>query len=158
MPTAREVVAATVVRLREAGVPTQTRVTVARGRFGRTKFRAAGDVWRLGALCLGPDGAVFATGTVLIVAEPTHPNHRSAAALERNEMRAQLRKAGIPAGTTVVLDAAPLDVDAPEPPLVATPHGLGVQWIAGGAAIPFEAYVTERTELLLHPPEGSTDA
>lgn len=144
-----EVVAVSVGRLRDVGVPTETRVAVVRGRFGRGKPRAVGEVWRLGALCLAGDGALFATGDVLVVTEPTHPNHRNALAVQRNETRSMLRRAGIPVGTTVVLDARPLDLAAPEPPLVVTPDGLGVQWTAGGASIPFAAYLTERVDLLL---------
>lgn len=142
------VVAAAVAKLRDAGVPTETRVAILRGAFGRTKLRAVGEVWRVGALCLADDGAVFATGDVLVVTEPTHPNHRNALAVERNEWRALLRRARIAVGTTVVLDARALDVDAPESPLVATPDGLGVLWAAGAVPVPLEAYLTERVELL----------
>jgi hypothetical protein len=146
--TPGEVVAAAVARLRDAGVPTETRVATVRGAFGRAKLSAVGEVWRLGALCLAADGAVFATGDVIVVTEPTHPNHRSQVAVERNELRGLLRRAGLPVGATAVLDARPLDLDAPEPPLVSTGDGLGVLWTAGGSTIPFEAYLTERVELL----------
>ena len=144
-----EVVAAAVEKLRDAGAPTEIRVAMLRGAFGRTKLRPAGEVWRLGALCLGADGALFATGDVLVVTEPTHPNYRNELALERNELRALLRRAGVPAGATVVLDARPLDLDAPEPPLIATDAGLGVLWTTGGASIPFDRYLAERVDLLL---------
>lgn len=147
------IVAAAVATLRDAGAPTETRVATVRGAFGRTKLRAVGEVWRLGALCLGADGAVFATGDVIVVTEPTHPNYRNELAVARNELRALLRRAGLPVGATAVLDARPLDLGAPEPPLVATPDGLGVLWTAGGAVIPFEAYLTERVDLLVNPPE-----
>lgn len=142
------IVAAAVAKLRDAGAPTEVRVATLRGAFGRTKLRAVGEVWRLGALCLAADGAVFATGEVIVVAEPTHPNFRSELAVARNELRALLRRAGLPVGATAVLDARPLDLDAPEPPLVSTDVGLGVLWTPGGSAIPFEAYLSERVELL----------
>jgi hypothetical protein len=151
-----QVVAVAVARLRDAGAPTETRVATLRGAFGRAKLRPVGEVWRLGALCLGADGALFATGDVLVVTEPTHPNHRNALALERNERRALLRKAGLPVGATAVMDARPLDLDVPEPPLVMTETGLGVLWTVGGAAIPFEAYLTERVDLLIHSPSSAT--
>ena len=144
-----DVVAAAVEKLRDAGAPTETRIAVLRGAFGRTKLRPAGAVWRLGALCLAEDGALFATGDVLVVTEPTHPNHRNQLALERNELRALLRRAGVPVGATAVLDARPLDLDAPESPLVATEGGLGVLWTTGGASIPFDRYVAERVDLLV---------
>jgi hypothetical protein len=111
-------------------------------------LRRIEPVWRLGALCLSADGAVFATGEVLVVTEPTHPNHRSAVALARNELRALAVRAGVKVGETIVVDARPLDLDAPEPPLVATPDGLGVIWTPGGSPIPLEAYLGERAELL----------
>ena len=149
-----DVVAAAVARLRDAGAPTEVRIAVLRGAFGRTKLRPAGEVWRLGALCLAADGALFATGDVLVVTEPTHPNYRNELALERNELRALLRRAGVAVGATAVLDARPLDLDAPEPPLVVTDDGLGVLWTAGGGAIPFERYLTERVDLLLKPVDG----
>lgn len=151
--SAREVVAETVARLRDAGAPTEVRVATLRGAFGRAKLRPAGEVWRLGALCLDADGGVWATGDVLVVTRPTHPNHRSAVALERNELRGLLVRAGVPEGATAVVDARPLDLDAPEAPLVATPEGLGVLWTPGGAAVPFGAYLGERADLLIHPPE-----
>jgi hypothetical protein len=143
------VVAAAVERLRDAGVPTETRVAARRGAFGRPRLAPVGEVWRLGALCVDAAGGVFATGDVLVVTEPTHPNFRSELAVERNELRRMLRRAGVAAGTTAVLDARPLDLDAPEPPLIRTDAGLGVLWTAGGAAIPFERYVAERVELLV---------
>lgn len=155
MHTARDVVALTIERLRVSDAPRETRVAALRGSFGRTKLRAVGDVWRLGVLCLAADGGVFATGDVLVVTEPTHPNHRNALAVERNEMRAVLRRAGIPAGATVVLNARPLDLDAPESPLVVNDDGLGVVWVRGGAAVPLGAYLAERADLLLNPPTGA---
>jgi len=143
-----DVVAAAVARLRDAGAPTETRVATLRGAFGRTKLRAVGEVWRLGALCLAADGAVFATGDVIVVTEPTHPNYRNELAVARNELRALLRRAGIAVGATAVLDARPLDLDAPEAPLAVIDDGLAVEWTAGGSPIPLEAYLRERVELL----------
>lgn len=149
----RAVVAATVGTLRDAGVPAEIRVAAVRGAFGRPKLRVVGEVWRLGALCLDPTGALYATGEVLVVTEPTHPNHRSAVALERNELRGLLRRAGVPVGATAVVDARPLDLDAPAPPLVPTAGRLGVLWTAGGDPIPLDRYLAERAALLIDPPE-----
>jgi len=153
----REIVDAVVVTLRDAGAPTEVRVATRRGRFGRAKLAVAGNVWRLGALCLDAEGGVWATGDVLVVTRPTHPNHRSAVALARNELRAQLLKAGVPAGATAVVEPRLLDLDAPDAPLAATADGLGVLWTAGGEPVPLERYLAERAELLIHPPAGATD-
>ena len=146
---ARSLIEAAVGRLRDAGAPAETRVASLRGAFGRTRLRAVGEVWRLGALCLAADGAVFATGDVIVVTEPTHPNFRNELALERNELRALLRRAGVPVGTTVVMDPRALDLDAPEAPLVATDDGLGVLWTTGGSAIPLGRYLAERVDLVI---------
>ena len=151
------VVDALVEQLRDAGAPTEVRVATLRGAFNRVKLRPAGKVWRLGALCLDADGGVWATGDVLVVTSPTHPNHRSAVALERNELRGMLLRVGVPEGATAVVDARPLDLDAADPPLVALDEGLAVLWTPGGAAVPFEAYLRERADLLIHPPAGATD-
>src|SRR5690606_38019574 len=97
-----------------------------------------------------------ATGDVLVVTRPTHPNHRSAVALARNERRALLLRGGVPEGATAVVDARPLDLDAPEPPLVASPDGLAVLWTRDGAPVPLEAYLRERADLLLHPGPGAS--
>lgn len=155
--SARATVDAVVGRMRDAGAPTEVRVATLRAAFGRTKLRRVGEVWRLGALCLDADGGVWATGEVLVVTPPTHPNHRSEVALHRNELRALLVRAGVPQGSTAVIDPRALDLDAPESPLVAGPDGLGVLWTPGGAAVPLEAYLAERAELLIHPPAGATD-
>lgn len=154
-----DVVAATVAQLQAAGAPTEVRVATLRGAFNRVKLRPAGDVWRLGALCLDADGGVWATGDVLVVTAPTHPNHRSAVALERNELRALLLRAGVPEGATAVVDARPLDLDAADPPLVPLDDegSLGVLWTPGGAAVPFAAYLAERADLLINPPQRATD-
>ena len=145
--------AATVERLRDAGVPTETRVAALRGAFGRTRLRVAGEAWRLGALCVDASGGLWATGEVLVVTDPTHPNHRSAVALERNELRGLLRRAGVPVGATAVVDAVPLSLDDPAPPLVSLGDGIGVLWTAGGQPIPFDRYLAERAALLIDPPE-----
>jgi hypothetical protein len=65
-------------------------------------------------------------------------------------------RAGVKAGETIVVDARPLDLDAPEPPLVATPAGLGVIWASGGTSIPFAAYLRERADLLIDHGPGAT--
>lgn len=155
--SAREVLARVVAELRDAGAPTEVRVATLRGAFGRAKLRPAGEVWRLGALCLAPDGAVFATGEVIVVTAPTHPNYRNELAVARNELRGLLLRAGVPEGATAVVDARPLSLDEPEPPLVRLDGGLGVLWTAGGQPVPLERYLAERAELLIRPPQGATD-
>ncbi|QNO36822.1 hypothetical protein H4J02_10070 [Protaetiibacter sp. SSC-01] len=154
---ARAAVDRVVAALSAADAPTEQRVEIVQRRFRGTRMVVAGDVWRLGAVCADASGALFATGEVLVVARPTHPNHRSATALRRNELRQLAAKSGIRDGSTVVLDARPLDLAAPEAPLVATDAGVAVEWTPGAVPAPLEGYLTERAELLLHPPRGAAD-
>lgn len=154
---ARAAIERVVARLRAAAAPTETRVEIVRRRFRGTRMVVAGEVWRLGAVCADAAGQLYATGEVLVVTRPTHPNHRSAAALRRNELRGLAVSSGIREGTAIVLGASPLELDAPVPPLVATDAGLAVEWTPGAVPAPLEAYLAERAELLLHPPRGAAD-
>ncbi len=157
MTDARATIERVVAALGAAAAPTETRVELVERRFRGTRMVAAGEVWRLGALCLDAEGRVYATGEVLVVTRPTHPNHRSATALRRNELRQLAVKSGIREGTAIVLDARPLDLEAPEPPLVATDAGPAVEWTPGAVPTPLAVYLDERAELLLHPPRGAAD-
>lgn len=144
-------------KLAEARVPMEARVDIVKRRFRGERMRVVGELWRLGAVCLDASGALFATGEVLAVKKPTHPNHRSAIALRRNELFLLAQKSGIRAGTTIVVDARPLDVDRPTAPLVEEGDRLGVQWMRGADPTPLVAYVRERAELLIHPLPGASD-
>jgi hypothetical protein len=154
---ARAAIERVVAALREAEVATETRVEIVERRFRGDRMIALGEVWRLGAVCLDAEGALSATGEVLVVAAPTHPNHRSAEALRRNELRRLAVRSGIREGATVILSARALDLAAPVRPLVATPEGVAVEWTPGGVPTPLEAYLVERAELHLHPPRGAGD-
>src|SRR5690606_42037782 len=46
----------------------------------------------LGALCLDPEGRLYATGEVLVLTRPTHPNHRSASRSEEHTSELQSRE------------------------------------------------------------------
>lgn len=154
---ARDAVAAAVARLASADARTELRVdlTTRRGILGRGHALEPRErVWRLGAVCLDARGGLFATGQVLVVAGERHPNFRSNVALERTELQRLAGRAGIPVGETIVIDAAPLDLDAEglAPPLRESDAGVGVAWTPGGAPIPLGAYLAERVSLLLDPP------
>lgn len=144
---ARAAIAATLATLREAQVATETRAELVRRRFRGVRMVARGEVWRLGALCLDPEGRLYATGEVLVLTRPTHPNHRSASALRRNELRRIAQASRMREGATIVLGAVPLDLDAPTPPLVALADGLGVEWTPGATPTPLGPYLSERAEL-----------
>ncbi|MAT18332.1 MAG: glutaminase [Leifsonia sp.] len=152
-----DAVRAAVARLAAANARTELRVDLAPGRGlrrGSWRMVPRGVVWRLGALCLDETGALFATGQVLVVTPPTHPNFRSSLALQRNELRRLAARAGIAPGQTVIVDARPLDptADALDAPLAATPGGVGVVWAAGATPTPLAPYLEERVALLLDPP------
>ncbi|WP_167051879.1 hypothetical protein [Salinibacterium sp. ZJ77] len=144
-------------QLSDAHVSTEARVDIVKRRFRGERMRVVGEVWRLGAVCLDASGALFATGEVLAVKKPTHPNHRSAMALRRNELFLLAQKSGITAGATIVVDAHPLDLGEPTAPLVGEGDQLSVQWMRGAEPTPLLAYVRERAELLMHPLPGATD-
>ena len=146
---ARAAIAATLATLREAGVASETRVELVRRRLRGTRMLALGEVWRLGALCLDAEGRLYATGEVLVLTRPTHPNHRSESALRRNELRRIAQASRMREGTTIVLGAVPLEFDTPSPPLVALADGLGVEWTRGAVPAPLDAYLRERAELLI---------
>ena len=144
--------------LAAAEAPRELRVEIVRRRFRGERMLQHDPLWRLGALCLDAHGALYATGEVLIVKAPTHPNYRSEVALRRNALCALAQRSGIPLGTTILLYAVPLDLDAPAAPLVPLDGGeLGVQWMRGATPTPLRAYLDERAELLMHPLPGSTD-
>lgn len=144
-------------QLAEAGVPTEARVAIVKKRFRGLRMQTTGQVWRLGALCLDAEARLYATGEVLVVKKPTHPNHRSATALRRNELFLLAQKSGIRLGTTIVVDARPLDPSAPAEPLVGAGEQLAVQWMRGAQPAPLLPYLRERAELLLHPLPGASD-
>jgi hypothetical protein len=124
----------------------------------RPTMRPLGRAWRLGALLLQADGAVWATGVSTRVAEPGRPQHHTASVEIRRAYRAAAVQGGFPMGETVNHGVAPIAldeslVDGPPPLLV---HG-GEAWVRWGtdAPVPLERYLGDLAELLLHPPAGA---
>ncbi|HEV7622537.1 MAG TPA: hypothetical protein VGO26_00255 [Amnibacterium sp.] len=122
-----------------------------------------GRVWRLGVLLLAPDGSLLATGGITRAVEPGHPGHVAASVEDRREHRAAAFRGPFARGETVNYDAVPIRLDAaalreaPGPLLLRDGQVL-VRWSASlgdDAAAPFAPYLTERADLLLHPPEGA---
>lgn len=149
MSEGRAAVTAALAMLRDADAPRETRAELVRRRFRGVRMVALGEVWRLGAVCLDPEGRLYATGEVLVLTRPTHPNHRSAEALRRNELRRIAQASRMREGSTVVLGAVPLDLDAPAPPLVRVAGALAVAWSPGAVPTRLAAYLAERAELLV---------
>jgi hypothetical protein len=131
------------------------------GITGRPAMKPIGRVWRLGVLLLAPDGALAATGAITRAVEPGHPGHVAVSAEQRREVRAAAHRGPFAEGETVNYDAEPIDL-TPDAlrrttgPLFLREGRLLVRWSASApddAAAPFERYLAERADLLLHPPE-----
>ena len=149
-----EVLAEFVPERRVLGLPRAARMT------------AADRVWRLGALLLDAHGRVYATGRVVRAERPARRSIPAEAIAEQRAYRAAAVKGGIAEGETVVFDAPELvlTVEALRSgrgPLVlasiaGTPEVV-VRWDPGraDAVVPLAAYLADRVDLLVHPPQGA---
>lgn len=145
-------------------VPAHRRFLVARP----ARMHPLGAVWRLGVLLLSADEdppVLYATGRVTRAAERGRPNYQSASREERREIAAAAVRGGYAIGTRVNFDATriPLDPDgiaglSDDAPVGVFGDELRVRWRADAPLDPapsLEAYLAERAELLINPPEGS---
>lgn len=125
-------------------------------------LRQTRRAWRLGALMLGRDGTLYATGSLVRAREFGVRNHQSQSAEERRDLRAAALRGKFAPGETVNHGwrELALDVDAVrsgDGPLLFRPDGtLGVRWNAalGDASVrEVTAYLDERVALLVAPPD-----
>jgi hypothetical protein len=131
------------------------------GMTGRPSMKPLGRAWRLGVLLLARDGTLYATGAITRAVEPGHPGHVAVSAEQRREVRAAAHRGPFVEGEAVNYDTAPIELvpDALRTttgPLLLRDGRLLVRWSASApddAAAPFERYLAERADLLLHPPE-----
>lgn len=135
-----------------------------RRRWG-IRFAAAlkpiGRVWRLGVLLLDREGNLHTTGQLIRATPAGRPQYVSLSAQERRDYRAAAERGNIPSGETVNFNTQTLTVSAPG--LAASDGALfvqgGVVWVRWSAQSvqPREAraYIAERVELLVSPPEGT---
>jgi hypothetical protein len=131
------------------------------GLAARPAMKPLGRVWRLGVLLLARDGTVYATGAITRAVEPGHRGHVAVSVEQRREARAAAHRGPFAEGETVNYDAeaVPLEPDALRQstgPLLLRDGRVLVRWSASAddsAAAPFERYLAERADLLLHPPE-----
>jgi hypothetical protein len=127
-------------------------------------FVAVAQVWRLGVLLLSTTGDLYATASVTRARDPKHPNYTSLSGEQRRQLREAARKAGFGEHDTVNFEALPLPLDdslGTVGPLALRDGELTVSWNASrtpDSLRPFDAYVRERVELLLHPPEGAGES
>jgi hypothetical protein len=163
---ARALLQRTAAALAAAGVPDEALARFVPGRrvlgiTTRPSMKPLGRAWRLGVLLLGRDGTLAATGAITRAVEPGHPGHVAVSAEQRREARAAAHRGPFAEGETVNYDAEPIDLvpqtlRAATGPLFLREGRLVVRWSASApdeAAAPFERYVAERADLLLHPPE-----
>jgi hypothetical protein len=125
-------------------------------------MRPLGRVWRLGVLLLETDGTLHATGEVTRAAEPGHPTHVARSIEDRREHQAAAFRGPFVPGETVNHDAPVLDLrtlasGGEAGPLQLRDGRLLVAWNRADAGAPAElaAYLAERADLLLAPPEGA---
>ncbi len=128
-------------------------------------MRPLGSVWRLGALLLDANGALFALGHATRAAERGRPGYQSVSREERREIAAAALRGGYTAGTEVNYDAVPIPLDPASPEAILAlaselPVGFDsgevrVRWRAGAplsGAPTLDAFLTERVDLLIDPP------
>jgi hypothetical protein len=138
-------------------VPRHRRLLVTR----EATLRPIGRVWRLGVLLLDRASVLRATGSIIRATAPGRPAYQSLSAESRRAYRAAAQRGHFAPGETVDFDAPVIDlqVDAltrSTGPLLLREGRALVRWSAAStAAVPFESYLSERVELLLHPPEGA---
>lgn len=169
---AASAVARTVASLAAADVRTETLADLVPERrvLGiprPARMTALGRVWRLGVLLLDADGAVYGTGRVIRAERAARKSVTANAVAEQRALRAAAVKGGIPEGETVDFAATAVDFDrlagtGASGPLVIGGDGRGgakvlVRWspTQPDALIGFEAYLIDRADLLLHPPQGT---
>ncbi len=122
-----------------------------------------GRVWRLGVFLLDRDGRLYATGSTTRAVPPGHPGHQSVSAESRREYRAAAFRGPFPPGETINFDARPIELDgdalqSSRGPLFLRNGSSWVRWSASAgddAAMAFPAYLAERVDLLLNPPDGA---
>lgn len=137
-------------------------------------MRRLGEVWRLGVLLLtapatdpatAPLPPLFAAGRTTRSAARPYPGNQSISREERRDIAAAALRGGFSEGSSVHFDATtiPLNEEAlralgPDHPLGVHGDGLRVRWRSGASlesAPTLGAYLDERVELLVHPPEGA---
>lgn len=162
----RAVLDRTAAELAAAGAPDEALARFVPGRrvlgvATRPSMKPIGRVWRLGVLLLGRDGALYATGAITRAVEPGHRGHMAVSAEQRREVRAAAHRGPFAEGETVDYDADPITLDAAalretDGPLFVREGRALVRWSASAddaSAAPFDRYLAERADLLLHPPE-----
>lgn len=127
------------------------------------RMHPAGRVWRLGVFLLDGEGTLRATASFTRAVEQGRSNHQSASAEVRREYRAAASNGPFPAGESINFDAEviPLEADylsVSTGPLFLRDGRALVRWSGAAdddAAVEFAAYLADRIDLLVNPPEGA---
>lgn len=127
-------------------------------------LRPVARAWRLGALLLGRDGTLYATGAIIRAGEAGVRNYQSQSAEDRRDLRAAALRGKFAPGETVnhgwtVLDPAaftrPAPLDEPAEVVFLAPDGsVRVRWnraLGDSASRKLAAYVEECVGLLIDP-------
>lgn len=128
-----------------------------------SRMTPVGRAWPLGVFLLTADGTLYAAGSTTRAVPAGYPGYQSVSAEQRREFRAAAARGPFAPGETIAFDAAVIDLQ-PEwltqsrGPLFIRDGRPLVRWSRSApdtAAIPFEEYLFERTELLIKPPDGA---
>ena len=119
-----------------------------------------GSAWHLGVLLL-TESDVLATGEIVRAREPAPRGFTAESQRRRAELQAAAHRGGFAEGETVHIGWEVLDLDAARrgaaSGLLALRGGVAsVRWSTAAGYVPLESYLTERIELLRHPPGGAT--
>lgn len=124
-------------------------------------LKPVGRVWRLGVLLLGSDGSLHATGQLVRATAPGRTQYVSVSAETRRAYRAAAERGHFRDGETVDFDALPIELTADalrrsRGPLLLRDGRPLVRWSAASdQTVDFHAYLAERVDLLVHPPQGA---
>lgn len=135
----------------------------------KATMRPLGQVWRLGTVLIGADPAspptLFVAGRATRAQVRLHPGNQSVSREERRDIAAAAIHGGYAEGTPVNFEAvavpltdeglASLDASLP---LGVSGGELRVRWRAGApldGAATLAAYLAERVDLAVHPPQGA---
>lgn len=171
-------------KLRAAGVaPEPLAEYVAERRVMLIKRAATmhhwGEVWRVGTLLVAASAAgdsadladadqplLYAAGRTTRAAARLHPGNQSISREERRDIAAAALQGGYPEGTSVHFDALPIRLEeeflaqlGADSPIGVHDGAVRVRWRAGApldGAQTLAAYLAERVDLLVHPPQGAS--
>jgi hypothetical protein len=129
------------------------------GMSRATRIVRVGSVWHLGVLLLD-EQALYETGEIVRARQQAPRGYTAESQRARSELAAAARRGGFAEGEAVHIGWRMLDLDAvgrgeASGPLTVRDGVPVVRWSASGAHIPLAGYLTDRIDLLLHPPQGA---